>query len=205
MKFRLSLAIAISIAAPALAHAEPTAAGFWEIDEGGKPTAWFLFSQKNEVYSARFVKGFKKEGDEPPPEPICTKCPGKKKDARVMGLTMFWGMKRDGLNYNDGSVLDPRDGSVYHAKMWLDEDGQTLHLRGYVGVSLFGKTLDLKRLPDDAMKREDIPKEILAGDMDKKPHDASADKPKHKKDKKSDKTDPADAEAPAPTEDKTVQ
>ena len=79
-----------------------------------------------------------------------------------MGLTLFWGMKRDGLNYTDGHVLDPRDGSVYHAKMWLDEDGKMLHVRGYLGIPMLGKTQDWRRLPDDAMKAEDVPPEILA-------------------------------------------
>ena len=54
---------------------------------------------------------------------ICTKCTGDKKGAHIMGLTLFWGMKRDGLKYREGSVLDPRDGSVYHALMNLSEDG----------------------------------------------------------------------------------
>jgi hypothetical protein len=123
-----------------------------------------------------------------------------------MGLTLFWGMKRDGLHYTDGSVLDPRDGSVYHALMNLNEDG-TLEVRGYLGIPMLGKSQTWYRLPDDAMKKEEIPKEILAGDEEKhKAHEAAAadktktvaEKPKsHKKDKA--KTDqPADAEAVAP-------
>jgi len=195
MKFRSAFALAILVAATTAARADdsaqPTAAGFWEaLDDDGQPEGWFLFTDKKGVYSARLVKGFKKEGDDTPPKTICTECPGKKKDAHIMGLTLFWGMRRDGLNYSDGSVLDPRDGSVYHAKMWLDPDGQTLHVRGYLGISMFGKTQDWHRLPDDAMKPEDVPKEVLAGDeaapSDKatqadKPIHAAADKAKHKK------------------------
>jgi uncharacterized protein (DUF2147 family) len=209
MKFRATLALAFLAAATAGAHAEPTATGMWEaVDKNGKPEAWFLFTQKNEVYSARLIKGFPKEGEEDKPvKTICDVCPGKKKGAHIMGLTLFWGMKRDGINYNDGSVLDPRDGSIYHAKMWFDpdSDGSVLHVRGYLGISVFGQTQDWKRLPDDAMKKEDIPKEILAGDdapPDKTKH--VADKGKHKKDKaKTDKIDPSPAEAEAPAPDAT--
>jgi uncharacterized protein (DUF2147 family) len=190
MKFRSAFALAILFAATTVARAdsEPTAAGFWEAqDDDGHPTAWFLFTDKDDVYSARLVKGFKVPGDDKPPQKICTKCPGDKKGAHIMGLTLFWGMKRDGLSYTEGSVLDPRDGSVYHAKMDLSEDGKELSVRGYIGIPMLGKTQVWHRLPDDALKTEDIPKEVLAngeespGDKADKPKHASGDKAKHKK------------------------
>ena len=162
MKWTSALALAFLVVSGAAARAEPTAAGFWELqDDDGKPKAWFLFSQKNEVYSARLVKGFRKPADLTKAEMICGKCPGEKKGAKVMGLTLFWGMKRDGLKYTGGSVLDPRDGSVYHAKMDLSEDGQELAVRGYLGIEALGQTQTWHRLPDDAMKTKDIPKEVL--------------------------------------------
>jgi len=214
MKFCLAFALAVLFAATTLARAEPTVKGFWEArDSDGNPTAWFLFSGKDEVYSARLVKGFKPKNDDTPPKEICTDCPGKKKDAHVMGLTLFWGMKRDGLHYDEGSVLDPRNGSVYHALMNLSEDGATLEVRGYLGIKMFGQSQTWYRLPDDAMKKEEVPKELLSADEEKrKARDAAADKAKtqaaadkpkaHKKDKaKADKADqPADAEAVAPAD-----
>ena len=212
MKFRSALALAVLFASTAWAYAEPTVSGFWESrDSDGNPTAWFLFTGKNDVYSARLVKGFKPKNDDTPPKEICDQCPGKKKGAHIMGLTLFWGMKRDGLHYADGSVLDPRDGSVYHALMNLSDDGQELEVRGYLGISMFGKSQTWYRLPDDAMKKDDLPKEVLAGGeeaagdkpAEKKTH-ASADK-KHKKADKA-KTEPkpeatpeaADSQTPEP-------
>ena len=192
MKFRLALAFAVVFAAATAARAEPTAAGFWEAqDSDGHPTAWFLFTDKKDVFSARLVKGFKPVGEEDkPPKVICTECPGKKKGAHIMGLTLFWGMKRDGLTYTDGSVLDPRDGSVYHAKMYLSEDGQELKVRGYIGIEMLGQTQTWHRLPDDAMKKEEVPKESLAI-----ADDASGDKPKHAHKSKSDKPKAATLDA----------
>jgi len=165
MKFGSALALALLVAVGGVARAdnEPTATGFWEVkDDDGNPTAWFLFSQKHDVFSARLVKGFKKPEELTEEEQRCGKCTGEKKGARIMGLTLFWGMKRDGLKYTGGSVLDPRNGSIYHAKMDLSEDGQELAVRGYLGIEMFGKTQTWRRLPDDALKGKDLPKEVLA-------------------------------------------
>jgi uncharacterized protein (DUF2147 family) len=165
MKLSSTLALALLAAAipGARADAPTTADGFWEVQyDDGKPQGWFLVSHKGDVYYARLVKGFAKEGDDTKPDPICHKCSGEKKGARIMGLTLFWGLKRDGLVYTGGSVMDPRDGSVYHAKMTLSDDGQELAVRGYLGIEMLGKTQTWHRLPNDAMKPKDIPKEVLA-------------------------------------------
>src|SRR5450631_3843400 len=165
MKLRSAMVLAfLALTASGVRAAAPsTASGFWEAkDDDGFTTAWFLFTEKNNVYSARLVKGFRRPEVTTPIKTICTECPGDKKGAHIMGLTLFWGMKRDGLHYTGGSVLDPRDGSIYHAKMDLSDDGQDLSVRGYLGIEMLGKTQVWRRLPDDAMKKEDVPKEILA-------------------------------------------
>ena len=79
----------------------------------------------------------------------------------MLGLTIIKGMKRDGRDYDEGHILDPRDGSLYHAKMELSPDGKNLSVRGYLGIPLLGKTQVWKRLPDDVIAAADIPPESL--------------------------------------------
>jgi uncharacterized protein (DUF2147 family) len=44
----------------------------------------------------------------------------------------------DGKTYEDGTIYDPKSGKTYSCKMTLV--GNTLKIRGYIGISLFGRT-----------------------------------------------------------------
>jgi uncharacterized protein (DUF2147 family) len=144
-----------------VAYDHKTAAGFWqETDDQGRPGAWFLFVEKDGLYEGRFVKLFKQPGEQQT-FLTCQKCTGDQKDAPMLGLTLVKGMKRDGNNYAGGTILDPRDGTVYHAQMELSEDGQQLSVRGYLGIPLLGQTQIWTRLPDDAVAPEDVPEDSV--------------------------------------------
>ena len=74
-------------------------------------------------------------------------------DARstLLGLTLIKGMQRTGNSYENGTIMDPRDGSVYSALMKLSPDGQKLEVRGYLGISFLGRSQIWNRLPDNAL------------------------------------------------------
>jgi uncharacterized protein (DUF2147 family) len=125
--------------------------GLWEqVDEStGKAESWFRISERNGVYQGNIVRIFFKPGEDE--SWTCERCEGEERGKPVLGLTLIKGMQRNGLAYENGTIMDPRDGQVYRALMRLAPDGQKLEVRGYLGIALLGRSQVWKRLPDNAL------------------------------------------------------
>ena len=58
----------------------------------------------------------------------------------LCGLVIIWGLRPESsVEWSGGSLYDPETGNTYSGKIALNPDG-TLGLRGYIGISLFGRT-----------------------------------------------------------------
>jgi len=73
-------------------------------------------------------------------DPICVKCSDSRKDQKIIGMVILRELKREGTQYVGGEILDPEDGSTWRVKMILSPDGKKLDVRGFIGISLFGRT-----------------------------------------------------------------
>ena len=132
---------------------EPTAAGLWQSldEESHQPNAWFLIRDNGGLYEGTIVRMFMKPGEDP--NVVCDKCKDDRRGKPWLGLDIIRGMKRNGAEYTNGTILDPRDGDLYSAMMTLTPDGQTLVVRGYLGISLLGK-INLDALAGDSLQRD---------------------------------------------------
>jgi uncharacterized protein (DUF2147 family) len=140
----MGAAVLIGTAGLPVRAAEPTASG--------KPESWFKITERNGVYVGNIVKIFSKPGEDE--NWVCDRCEGAEKGAPVLGLALIKGMRRNGDSYENGTIMDPRDGSVYRALMRLSPDGNKLEVRGYLGVSLFGRSQVWNRLPENALSSQ---------------------------------------------------
>ena len=74
------------------------------------------------------------------------------KDGRIFeGVKMTKEGEAILLHYENGTIMDPRDGQVYRALMRLSPDGKVLEVRGFLGIALLGRSQTWNRLPDNAL------------------------------------------------------
>lgn len=66
------------------------------------------------------------------------------KTRSLMGLKMLHGFNFDDQEWKDGKIYDPESGKTYSAFMKLENENK-LKLRGYIGISLFGRTSEWTR------------------------------------------------------------
>jgi uncharacterized protein (DUF2147 family) len=109
--------------------------GKWKTidDETGKAKSIVEITVKDGKLYGKIIKLFRKEGEDP--DPTCTECEDYRKDKKVIGMTIITGLEKDDDEWEgDDGILDPKNGSIYDCKIWIDEDNKDiLKVRGYIG------------------------------------------------------------------------
>ena len=73
-----------------------------------------------------------------PADPNCTGCKDDRKGKPILGMEVVRGLSKDGSEFTGGTITDPKNGKTY--KCTITRDGDKLNVRGYMGISLLGRT-----------------------------------------------------------------
>lgn len=65
----------------------------------------------------------------------------------IMGLQIMQGFQFVDGEWTEGKIYDPEKGKTYSSYMQLKSKGQKLKVRGFVGVSVLGRTTYWTRVP----------------------------------------------------------
>ena len=121
------------------ALAQKTPVGLWKtIDDNTKKAKSHvqIWEHKGKLYGK-----ITKLIDPDEPNPLCDKCKGKKHNQPVIGMMIMWNLeKSDSKWWEDGYIMDPENGKTYRCKIKLAGEGKKLDVRGFIGISLLGRT-----------------------------------------------------------------
>ena len=130
------LVVSLSVSAQSV---DP-ALGVWKtIDEKtNQPSSLIRLEEKNGELIGTVIELIPTPGE--PPITHCRLCKGERKDKPIVGMVIMNGLKKEKPGYwFGGEILDPEEGDIYKVKIATD-DGKTLKVRGYIGISLIGRT-----------------------------------------------------------------
>lgn len=142
MIFSLGILGMLTIAAAFAASVNySTPIGQWfQIDDvTGKPHSIIKIYQEHDRLYGKIVKGIPRKGEIL--KERCELCPGALHNKLMIGLVILTDFVQvgDGI-WGNGKILDPDNGKIYQCKLTLDDQGRKLRVRGFVGISLLGRT-----------------------------------------------------------------
>jgi len=140
MKKRIVFLIVIASLISLVVHSQNKAddiIGIWLT--GGKEPAKIQVYRSGEKFYGKII--WLKNPTENGKQRLDINNPDNKKQVNpIIGLIMLTGFKFDGDDeWKGGDIYDPESGKTYTSYIYL-KDTNTLRVRGYVGISLFGRT-----------------------------------------------------------------
>ena len=103
-------------------------------DTGSNESIIEIYQKGDKIYG-KIIEILKEEEK----DKTCIECTGKDKNQPIEGLVIVRGLSKEGDEWTDGKILDPKNGKLYKCYISLEEENK-LKLRGYIGFSLIGRT-----------------------------------------------------------------
>jgi uncharacterized protein (DUF2147 family) len=104
--------------------------GTWKTidDETGKPKSIVEIFEKDGKAYGKIIKLYREPTENQ--DPICDKCTDDRKDKKILGMEIIREMIQDDDEWEDGTIMDPKKGTIYDCKMWVEDNN--LQVRGYI-------------------------------------------------------------------------
>ncbi|MBA2078141.1 MAG: hypothetical protein BGP10_00630 [Rhodanobacter sp. 68-29] len=148
---RLALALGLLLGAGAVSAADTaTPVGNWkQVDDAtGKVKSVIQISETGGELQGKVIQllnrspeAIARDGE----HPKCDKCDGERKNQPIEGMTIMWGVHKNGDAWDGGKILDPKSGKVYKVKLTLEDGGQKLDVHGYIGFAMLGRSQTWQR------------------------------------------------------------
>ena len=96
MSLLVQLLLVLTLSCPSVLAAEASATGLWRTidDSTGEPRGLVRITEVSGQYQGRLEKTFPQPAEDPNPK--CDKCSGSRRDQPVIGMTILWGMTKEG-------------------------------------------------------------------------------------------------------------
>lgn len=119
---------------------EASPVGRWTTidDETKKHKSVIAIYEENGKLFGKIEKLFREPNEEQ--NPVCDKCEGALKNQPIIGMVILRDLKKDDDEWSGGTILDPGNGKTYKCKIAVEDGGKKLKVRGYIGLSLIGRT-----------------------------------------------------------------
>ena len=107
-------------------------------DATGKPASIVGIREENGKLIGRIEKVF----DPFPKEanPKCTACQGELKGVPLVGMKILWDLAKHDNEWSGGKIIDPDSGKTYNCSLALEKGETRIKIRGFIGMSIFGRT-----------------------------------------------------------------
>lgn len=147
-----ALVVVASAGLPAWAESADGIVGVWETAPTDKGYAHIEITRAGDDFNGTIVwlsEPLYPAGDEMAGQPKIDRLNPDTalRERPIIGLQIVNGLRYAGdERWDSGTIYDPETGKTYKSKATLADGGETLKLRGFIGISLLGRTSQWKRI-----------------------------------------------------------
>ena len=109
--------------------------GQWKTidDETGRIKSVVEITERDGQFYGQIVELFRLPEEDQ--NPVCTDCEDDRKGQLSLGMEIVRDMEASdkGMEWDEGTICDPKTGKIYDCEMWLESDNMNeLKVRGYI-------------------------------------------------------------------------